>query len=77
MAAAVDVALGSVADSDASELAGVIVLERDQRQDVGVAWSFPDPGSAVEHAALARAVFPKDASVACSTHRAGEVWVYT
>ena len=69
----------AVADIDGSDLTGIVVLERDLQGDVCIAWSFPNPGEALEGALLAQADFSSGGggSTFCSSvaHIASE-WAY-
>ena len=67
--------LARVSDGDGSDLVGVVVVERDAVKDCDVAWSYPDPGAQVEHAATALGSWPS-MGIAVETFKAGDVWLY-
>jgi len=71
--------LSALAEADGADLAGIIIVERDLQGDSCIAWSFPNPGEAVEAAVLAQTEFPAAtvSGMSVSLAQIDGQWVYT
>jgi hypothetical protein len=66
--------LDAATGADGSDLEGIIILERDMQGDVCIAWSFPNPGVALEAALMEQASFTSQ--VLNTLSHIGNHWAY-
>ena len=69
--------LSNFAGADGSDLTGVVIIERDLQGDACIAWSFPNPGAAVEASLLSLARFTRvdETAISDSAHM-DDQWAY-